>query len=101
MTEELIESAPPLKTSLPARARLPLLGRVSSLSGPVIGLIFVLGLFIILIGAKKNGAAELLRFLSKSNLQVLVNEGTIPAVVALGALLIILSGGIDLSVGSV
>ena len=32
---------------------------------------------------------------------MLVHEGTIPAVVALGMLLVIISGGIDLSVGSV
>jgi ribose transport system permease protein len=63
----------------------------------VIGLLIVLGLFIVLIGLK----GELKQFLSLGNLQVLVQEGTIPAVVALGALLVIVSGGIDLSVGSV
>jgi ribose transport system permease protein len=70
---------------------------LATLSGPVIGLIVVLGLFIILIGFK----GELGQFLSLDNLQVLVQEGTIPAVVALGALMVIISGGIDLSVGSV
>jgi ribose transport system permease protein len=70
---------------------------ILSLSGPVIGLIAVLGLFVVLIGLK----GELHSFLSIRNLQVLVQEGTIPAVVALGALLVIISGGIDLSVGSV
>lgn len=74
-----------------------LLRRLSTLSGPVLGLIAVLGLFVILIGVK----GELHQFLSKSNLQVLFHEGTIPAVVALGMLLVIVSGGIDLSVGSV
>jgi ribose transport system permease protein len=68
-----------------------------ALSGPVLGLITVLGLFIVLIGLK----GELHNFLSLGNLQVLVHEGTIPAVVALGMLLVIVSGGIDLSVGSV
>ena len=68
-----------------------------SLSGPVLGLIGVLGLFIILIAFK----GELHRFLSLGNLQVLLHEATIPAIVALGALLVIVSGGIDLSVGSV
>src|SRR5262249_47306345 len=53
--------------------------------------------FIVLIGVK----GELHNFLSLRNLQVLVHEGTIPAVAALGALIIIISGGIDLSVGSV
>jgi ribose transport system permease protein len=80
----------------PARPGLPWRG-LSVLSGPVIGLLTVLGLFIILIGLK----GELGHFLSLRNLQVLVQEGTIPAVVALGALLVIVSGGIDLSVGSV
>ncbi len=70
---------------------------LSRLSGPVLGLIAVLGLFIILIGLK----GELHNFVSLRNLQVLVQEGTIPAVVALGMLLVIVSGGIDLSVGSV
>jgi ribose transport system permease protein len=67
------------------------------LSGPLIGLGAVLGLFILLIGMK----GELGHFLSLDNLQVLVQEGTIPAVVALGAVLVIITGGIDLSVGSV
>lgn len=68
-----------------------------TLSGPVLGLIAVLTLFIVLIGIK----GELGSFLSLRNLQVLVHEGTIPAVAALGMLMIIISGGIDLSVGSV
>src|SRR5947209_17836108 len=78
----------------------PRRGRLSSLSGPVIGLAVVLGLFIILIGIK-GGTAQLGRFLGLANIQVLMYSGTVPAVVALGALLIIVTGGIDLSVGSV
>jgi ribose transport system permease protein len=70
---------------------------LASLSGPVLGLIGVLGLFIILMSIK----GELANFLSLDNVQVLVHEGTIPAVAALGSLLVIISGGIDLSVGSV
>lgn len=66
-------------------------------TGPVVGLLGVLGLFVLLIGLK-GGLAN---FLSLRNLQVLVHEGTIPAVAALGMLLIIISGGIDLSLGSV
>jgi ribose transport system permease protein len=77
-------------------ARSPL-GRLASLSGPVLGLIAVLGLFVVLIGLK----GELHNFLSLRNLQVLVHEATIPAVVALGMLMVVVSGGIDLSVGSV
>jgi ribose transport system permease protein len=63
----------------------------------VLGLLAVLTLFVVLIGVK----GELHNFLSVRNLQVLVHEGTIPAVLALGMLLVIVSGGIDLSVGSV
>jgi ribose/xylose/arabinose/galactoside ABC-type transport system permease subunit len=70
---------------------------LATLSGPMIGLLGVLGLFIVLIGIK----GELGQFLSLRNLQVLVHEITIPAIVALGALMVIVSGGIDLSVGSV
>lgn len=71
--------------------------RFAQLSGPLLGLLAVLALFIVLIGIK----GELHNFLSPRNLQVLVHEGTIPAVVALGMLMVIVSGGIDLSVGSV
>jgi ribose transport system permease protein len=67
------------------------------LTGPVLGLAAVLLLFIILIGSK----GDLRSFLSVRNAQIIAQEATIPAVVALGALLVIVSGGIDLSVGSV
>src|SRR5262245_37342203 len=40
-------------------------------------------------------------FLSLSNLQGLLHDCAVPGVAALGMLLIIVSGGIDLSVGSV
>jgi ribose transport system permease protein len=66
-------------------------------SGPALGLIGVLALFLLLIGIK----GELGSFLSVGNLRVLVHEGTVKAIVALGMLLIIISGGIDLSVGAV
>jgi ribose transport system permease protein len=71
-----------------------------ALSGPVVGLAVVLSLFVLLIGLK-GGAAELGKFAGLRNVQVLVQEGTVRGVVALGMLLIIISGGIDLSVGSV
>jgi ribose transport system permease protein len=78
------------------------LGRTSPrfhlrLSSPMLGLLGVLGLFIVLIGFK----GELAQFLSLRNLQVLAHEVTIPAIIALGMLMVIISGGIDLSVGSV
>ena len=75
----------------PTERRLPLP------SGPVLGLIGVLTLFVLLIGIK----GELGAFLSVGNARVLVHEGTIPAVIALGMLLVVISGGIDLSVGAV
>ncbi len=65
--------------------------------GPILGLVAVLGTFLVLLGYR----GELGRFLSVDNLQVLVHENTIIAMVALGSLIVIISGGIDLSVGSV
>jgi ribose/xylose/arabinose/galactoside ABC-type transport system permease subunit len=66
-------------------------------SGPALGLIGVLAIFLLLISLK----GELTSFLSLGNLRVLVHEGTIKAVIALGMLLVIITGGIDLSVGAV
>jgi ribose transport system permease protein len=86
---------PALAADRPAPVR-----RFAALSGPVIGLLAVLTLFIVLIGIKGE-PGDLWQFLSVRNLQVLVQEATIPAVVALGMLMVIVSGGIDLSVGSV
>jgi ribose transport system permease protein len=71
--------------------------RVLPLSGPVLGLVTVLGLFCILFSLY----GELDRFLSLRNLQVLVHGETLTAVAALGMLLVIISGGIDLSTGPV
>jgi ribose transport system permease protein len=68
-----------------------------ALSGPVLGLVVVLGIFIALFAARN----ELDQYLSAGNLQVLVKDNVIIAVAALGMLLIIINGGIDLSVGSV
>jgi ribose transport system permease protein len=67
------------------------------LSGPMLGLLAILGLFVLLLARK----GELSNFLSLGNIQVLLHQSAIPGVVALGMLLIIVSGGIDLSVGSV
>ncbi len=69
------------------------------LTGPVLGLAAVFLLFILLIGS--HSTDDLKHFLSLRNAQIIAQEATIPAVVALGALLVIVSGGIDLSVGSV
>ena len=66
-------------------------------AGPWVGFVAVLLLFTLLIGIK----GELGTFLSLGNLDVLLHEGTVPAIVALGMLLVLISGGIDLSVGAV
>ncbi len=69
----------------------------SALSGPLLGLVGVMLFFTVLIGI--NG--ELASFISYGNVRVLVHEGTIPGVLALGMLLVIITGGIDLSIGAV
>jgi ribose/xylose/arabinose/galactoside ABC-type transport system permease subunit len=66
-------------------------------SGPLLGLLALLGVFVLLLALK----GELRTFLSLDNLRVLLHKSAIPAICALGMLLIIISGGIDLSVGSV
>ncbi len=72
-------------------------GALSRLSSPLLGLAIVLGLFLALFAAR----GELDRFVRLSNIQVLVHGHTYIGVAALGMLLIIISGGIDLSTGSV
>ena len=88
--------AEPLRRETPS---VPQFRPFAILTGPVLGLATVLLLFIILIGTHSRD--DLLHFLSLPNAQIIAQEATIPAVVALGALLVIVSGGIDLSVGSV
>src|SRR5262249_21121390 len=63
----------------------------------MLGLLTVLGLFIGLVAWE----GQLDTFLSLGTLQVLLHKSSIVGVVALGMLLVIISGGIDLSVGSV
>lgn len=65
--------------------------------GPVLGLVVLLAAFVALLAAR----GQLDEFFSRSNLQVLFHRNSVPAVAALGMLVVILSGGIDLSVGSV
>lgn len=66
-------------------------------AGPWVGFVAVLLLFTALIGIK--GGLD--TFLSVDNLRVLLHEGTVPAIVGLGMLLVLICGGIDLSVGAV
>jgi ribose/xylose/arabinose/galactoside ABC-type transport system permease subunit len=63
----------------------------------VLGLLALLGLFVLLLAWR----GQLGNFFSLGNMQVLLHKNSVPAVAALGMLLIIVSGGIDLSVGSV
>lgn len=65
--------------------------------GPLLGLLVLLGLFLLLL----SSMGQLNTFLSLMNIQTLLHKNSITAVAALGMLLVILSGGIDLSVGSV
>lgn len=61
--------------------------------GPVLGLVLVVGIFSILMD---NPA----RFLSPNNLRIVLSQTVIVAVGAIGMTMIIISGGIDLAVGS-
>jgi ribose transport system permease protein len=60
--------------------------------GPVLGLLFVVVIFSALIGA---------RFFLPANLELIARQTAIVAAAALGMTVVIVSGGIDLSVGSV
>jgi ribose transport system permease protein len=75
---------------------MPTSSRASIPAGPCIGFLAVLALFSLLIGLKGG----LGTFWSLGNLQVLLHEGTIPAIIGLGMLLVLITGGIDLSVGA-
>ncbi|MBA2259585.1 MAG: ABC transporter permease, partial [Acidobacteria bacterium] len=61
-------------------------------AGPLLGLLFVSAIFGVLIGP---------RFFSGANLELIARQTVIVCTVALGMTMIIVSGGIDLSVGSV
>jgi ribose transport system permease protein len=80
-----------------AGTRRNLVGLLARLPGPLVGLVVVLVFFIVLLGLK----GQLANFVTLRNLQLLLHNTSVNAVVALGMLLIVISGGIDLSVGSV
>jgi ribose transport system permease protein len=61
--------------------------------GPLVGLLFVVAFF-----AVASGAPE--RYLSGNNLRVVLAQTVIVAIGAIGMTLVIVAGGIDLSVGS-
>src|SRR5262249_9591544 len=64
--------------------------------GPFLVLVFVLGLFLCLLDSE--GRRD---FLSVANFKTILSQTVIVAIGALGMTMIIVSGGIDLSVGSV
>jgi ribose transport system permease protein len=70
---------------------------VLALLGPYLGLLVVIAFFSLLLWQR----GELHRFLSLSNLRLITVHASITAAVAVGMTLIMVSGGIDLSVGYV
>ncbi len=72
----------------------PRLSRILSSLGPLLGLVFVIGLFCLSSEVRPY-------FLTGGNFKIILTQTVIVAVGALGMTLIIVSGGIDLSVGSV
>ena len=70
--------------------------RAANVVGPVAGLLFVIGLFTGMMDGETRQA-----FLSGANFKIILVQTVIVAIAALGMTLIIVSGGIDLSVGSV
>jgi ribose/xylose/arabinose/galactoside ABC-type transport system permease subunit len=70
-----------------------------TLAGPYIGLVLVMGLFSLLLGFYDQ--RRLANFLSLDNLQLVTVHASVIAAVAVGMTLVMISGGIDLSVGYV
>src|SRR5438132_4902286 len=68
-------------------------GRLLSLLGPFLGLLLVIGLFSLSPTVRPY-------FLSGANFKIILTQTVIVAIGALGMTMIIVSGGIDLSVGS-
>lgn len=80
-------------TALPAAPRSNYLKSWLTRLGPFLGLALVIATFAILSGAPE-------RFLSPFNLRIVLSQTVIVALGAIGMTIIIISGGIDLSVGS-
>jgi len=70
-----------------------------TVAGPYLGLALVVALFSVLIGVKDEQRLE--TFLSLANLRLVTVHASVIAAVAIGMTLIMISGGIDLSVGYV
>lgn len=70
-----------------------LLTGITRIAGPVLGLLVVIAIFAFLMDSPA-------RFLSPNNLRIVLSQTVIVAIGAIGMTLIIISGGIDLAVGS-
>src|SRR5688572_23694483 len=69
------------------------IGRLINFIGPVLGLLFVLGVF-----CANNEVRP--HFFTGANFKIILTQTVIVAICALGMTMIIVSGGIDLSIGS-
>jgi ribose transport system permease protein len=82
-------------TALPAEAGRPRVARRwLTRFGPFLGLALVIGTFALLTGSPE-------RYLSPFNLRIVLSQTVVVAVCAIGMTMIVVSGGIDLSVGAV
>ncbi len=91
----------PVAEDLDGTERTALLTRISgSALGPFLGLILVFSLFAVGDIVRSNMTGKRVSFLTVSTGQQLLRDSSLTAVAALGMLLIIIAGGIDLSVGT-
>src|SRR6516165_9757993 len=97
MTSEHITSQPPAGPPSPELPPLTGRRRAFPIPGPILGLLVILLVFGVIL--RFNG--QLYNFLSPRNIQGLLHECRVQTLVALGMLFIMITGGIDLSVGSV
>src|SRR6185503_19636922 len=91
--EEPGKGAASLRPYIKMRGMNPRLRTLLTKLGPFLGLVIVIGLFAI--PTETRGL-----FLSYNNFKIIFTQAVIVAIGALGMTLIIVSGGIDLSVGS-
>jgi ribose transport system permease protein len=84
-------SSPPSPPSAPSASSAEQFSALLGTMGPIVGLFFVFAIFAML---------EPRTFLTLDNLQIILLNTAVVGTAALGATVIIISGGIDLSVGS-
>ena len=92
-----LQSGPPVLPATAARRAGPRSIDWLALCGPYLGLLVVIGFFSLLLWQR----GELDRFLNLGNVKLITVHASIVAAVAVGMTLIMISGGIDLSVGYV